>query len=414
MLPGAQSDPHYTAILDFLRTLTPHFTLLTRELTDAEVTAFRILAEKDAAEGIMQIVCTPENATEAVTEYHYVQGDYANAMICGSMRRDRPIDKRLVQARLTGGGERLASILRLEHSEDPVKVRAAVLGLLWHTHDKPGTDRIVSPPFGAAPPATTVTEKLVAPVSPAARHVSDPKRDFEDRLLLVSALLEHHKYGRGPKEFVREAATPEGLAETLHWTPERVLEMFVLMPGGRICSYEDYVRLCDIKRLNSWLLACNRIKTDPNTKPLTQAQLSVRAMDYAVSEGLASQTQETIYKWLKFKQREYEVPEFGTWKKALQRYGYHKNSEGKWVRETRVRPSGRPARPAPSNGLPAAPPAKPPESLAKHTGVTGGGKRECTSCHDPFAPYECPECASAITDACRVCHLDKKHNIRPE
>jgi hypothetical protein len=116
-LPHFQNEPSCAAILDFLRRLTPHFLPVSRELTDAEWTAFRALAKKGAAEGILRIVCTPEHATEAVTEDHHIQGDYVNAMIPGFIRRDRPIDDRLVQARLTAMGQRLAGILQREKTE---------------------------------------------------------------------------------------------------------------------------------------------------------------------------------------------------------------------------------------------------------------------------------------------------------
>jgi len=166
-LPRFQNEPSCAAILDFLRRLTPHFLPVSRELTDAEWTAFRALAKKGAAEGILRIVCTPEHATEAVTEYHHIQGDYVNAMIPGFIRRDRPIDERLVQARLTAMGQRLAGVLQREKTEDAAEVRAAVLEMLWRKPIKLGSDQMIPLPDAATLTAAGVAQERVDSQAPA-------------------------------------------------------------------------------------------------------------------------------------------------------------------------------------------------------------------------------------------------------
>jgi hypothetical protein len=150
--PAWQVIPESKAILDLLRRLTPNFAPLRDELTDSEWTAFRALAQKGAAEGILRLSFTSRDGPPTV-ECYRVRGDYVGAMPRGrTIRNDRPIDLRLMAARLTGTGESWASYLRAE-STSPEKSRGVVLSLVWDGATVPGYVEMTEPP--AIPPAQT-------------------------------------------------------------------------------------------------------------------------------------------------------------------------------------------------------------------------------------------------------------------
>jgi hypothetical protein len=226
---------------------------------------------------------------------------------------------------------------------------------------------------------------------------------LDDRVLLVGALLEHHKYGQGRQVFVREAATPGALIKTLGWTPEHIREIFVLLPGD---SYEAYRQACERGAANSWLSRCSRLRTGAAKAP-TPARWSVFWMTRAVtSMGLAKQSLADIYKLLAV--RDIKLPNFEAFKKAVQRAEYHQNNKGEWERQRRPSNATAPSQAQdPPVGQPiparARPPARHPE-----TGATPGPKT-CASCEEDFKPYECSECEKMIVDRCQKCHAEKAH-----
>lgn len=140
--PFFQNAPETKTILQFLRTLTPHFTAMSKELTDAEWTGFRALAQKGAVEGIIFMSFT-NVAGETCQQYMHVQGDYVNTKPTMAIRTDRPIRCDLVEARLTGTGEQWAQYLKGEDT-DPIKYRAFVLTLLWRANSLAGASTLTS------------------------------------------------------------------------------------------------------------------------------------------------------------------------------------------------------------------------------------------------------------------------------
>jgi len=239
----------------------------------------------------------------------------------------------------------------------------------------------------------------------AAEQTVSMRELLDDRTLLVSALLEHHKYGQGRQVFVREAATPCALVKTLGWTPEHIREIFVLLPGD---SYEAYRQACERGAANCWLSRCSRLKAGAAKAP-TPARWSVFWMTRAVtSMGLAKQSLADIYKLLAV--RDTKLPNFEAFKKAVQRAGYHQNNKGEWERQCQSASAARPSlaqkEPAARQSLSALarPPARPAQKGA------APAPKVCASCKDDFKPYECPMCDRLIADRCQKCHAEKAHD----
>jgi len=162
-LPSIQDPPSLTlsAILDFLRTLTPRFTSLPSVLMDAEWAALRILIQKGAAEGILLMICGRGVPSEADLEFHSVKGDYESVSPPGYISPYVHAETQLVQARLTAMGRKWAKALQLENSQDPVKMRTTVLRLLRRAPTKPGHWRLVSSPNDSLTPLQKAIEGLV-------------------------------------------------------------------------------------------------------------------------------------------------------------------------------------------------------------------------------------------------------------
>ena len=228
---------------------------------------------------------------------------------------------------------------------------------------------------------------------------------LDNRALLVGALLVHHKHGLGKKMFVREAATAESLAKTLAWTPERVRETFVLLPGD---SYEAYRLECERGSAHRCLSRYSRLKARPG-KALTPAKWSVFLMTRAVTlQGLAKESLPDIHRLLMARSVT-NLPNYSTFKKAVYRVAFRKNDKGEWEMQCQSSSAARPslaqkelaARPSPSARVrqPACPAKK---------GVAAAPK-VCTSCKDDFKPYECPMCERLIADRCQDCHVEKEH-----
>jgi len=243
----------------------------------------------------------------------------------------------------------------------------------------------------------------------AAEETVSMRELLHDRALLVGALLEHHKHGQGTKRFVREAATAESLAKTLGWTPERVRETFVLLPSG---SYEAYRQGCERGAANRCLYRYSRLKARPG-KALTPPKWAVFWMTRAVTVlGLAKESLPDIHRLLMARSVT-NLPNYGTFKKAVQRAAFRQNDKGEWERQYPFSCAARPslaqkelaARPSPSARV--RPPARPAQKGA-------AAPKVCASCKDDFKPYECSECEKMIVDRCQKCHAEKAHgNLIP-
>ena len=227
---------------------------------------------------------------------------------------------------------------------------------------------------------------------------------LDDRALLVGALLEHHKHGQGTKRFVREAATAESLAKTLGWTPEHVRQIFVLLPGD---SYEAYRRECERGAAHRCLYRYSRLKARPG-KALTPTKWAVFWMTRAVTvPGLAKESLPDIHRLLMARSVT-NLPNYGTFKKAVQRAAFRQNDKGEWERQYPFSSAARPslaqkelaARPSPSVRV--RPPARPAQKGA-------AAPKVCASCKDDFKPYGCPMCDRLIADRCQACHVEKEH-----
>ncbi|MGD0768299.1 MAG: hypothetical protein ABSB42_08910 [Tepidisphaeraceae bacterium] len=135
--PHWQNNPSVLASLQFLRSLTPHFQPIERELTDAEWTAFRYLTEKGAVEGITRVEFTDNDGKKRIEHYH-VRGNYIKALPNDSViLKSEPFLLDLAQARLTAIGEGWAAYLKRE-AEHPREARALVLTLCWKSPNLPG------------------------------------------------------------------------------------------------------------------------------------------------------------------------------------------------------------------------------------------------------------------------------------
>ena len=243
----------------------------------------------------------------------------------------------------------------------------------------------------------------------AAEETVSVRELLDDRALLVGALLEHHKHGLGRKVFVRDAATAESLAKTLEWTPERVREIFVLLPGG---SYEAYRQECKRGAAHRCLYRYSRLKARPG-KALTPPKWAVFWMTRAVTVlGLAKESLPDIHRLLMARSVT-NLPNYGTFKKAVQRAAFRQNDKGEWERQYPFSCAARPslaqkelaARPSPSARV--RPPARPAQKGA-------AAPKVCASCKDDFKPYECSECEKMIVDRCQKCHAEKAHgNLIP-
>jgi hypothetical protein len=228
---------------------------------------------------------------------------------------------------------------------------------------------------------------------------------LDDRALLVGALLEHHKHGQGTKRFVREAATAESLAKTLGWTPERVREIFVLLPGD---SYEAYRQECERGAAHRCLSRFSRLRARPG-KALTPAKWSVFWMTRSVTVlGLAKESLVDIHRLLVARSVT-NLPNYDTFKKAVQRAAFRKNDKREWERQCQSSSAARPslaqkelaARPSLSARV--RPPVRPAQKGA------APAPKVCASCKDDFKPYECPTCDRLIADRCQDCHAEKEH-----
>jgi hypothetical protein len=239
----------------------------------------------------------------------------------------------------------------------------------------------------------------------AAEETVSVRELLDDRALLVGALLEQHKHGQGTKRFVREAVTAESLAKALGWTPERVREVFVLLPGG---SYEAYRRECERGAAHRCLSRFSRVRARPG-KALTPAKWSVFWMTRAVTLlGLARESLVDIHRLLVARSAT-GLPNCGTFKKAVQRAAFRKNDKGEWERRCQ---SSSAAGPSLAQKEPAARPSRSVrlrQPARRATKGTAPAPKVCASCKDDFKPYECPVCDRLIADRCQDCHAEKKH-----
>ena len=106
------NSPLKEPALRFLETLTPHYSQLPGELTDSERCALHLLLDAGALQGILRCTATDADSDQPRTVYFEVAGHYKDDLPVSPIRKDRPIEQRLVRARLTALGEGWAESVR--------------------------------------------------------------------------------------------------------------------------------------------------------------------------------------------------------------------------------------------------------------------------------------------------------------